>query len=81
MHIDNYIILLGKEILLQLDLSDRLLQDRREFIFQIFTAICRKLGFWFCVKVSFLFLPCENDSEIGTENIILVSGTSQSSSF
>lgn len=33
MHIDNYIILLGKEIVLQLDLSDRLLQTKGGFIF------------------------------------------------
>lgn len=32
MHIDNYIILLGKEIVLQLDLSDRLLQMKGGFI-------------------------------------------------
>lgn len=32
MHIDNYIKLLGKEIVLQLDLSDRLLQTKGGFI-------------------------------------------------
>ena len=69
MHIDSYMILLGIEIVLQLNFSDRFLQTKRGFIFQIFTAICKpqEAVVVLCQSVSCSTLfPCGNDSKTGS---------------